>query len=111
MYMYNYQRNLDLLYETPEELPVDVSPPKRPILAILRSVAAENREVLTEDETKKVLKYYNFPVIKSKVANNVDEALVLAQEMGYPAVLKDSVSSNCQQKSCRWSHLKSNVSR
>ena len=39
MYMYNYQRNLDLLYETPEELPVDASPPKRPILAILRSVA------------------------------------------------------------------------
>ena len=36
MYMYNYQRNLELLYETPEELPVDASPPKRPIMAILK---------------------------------------------------------------------------
>ena len=88
MYMYNYQRNLELLYQTPEELPVDASPPKRPILAILRNAASENREVLTEEETKKVLKYYNFPVIKSKVANNVDEAVSLAKEMGYPAVLK-----------------------
>jgi acetyltransferase len=88
MYMYTYQRNLELLYETPEELPVDASPPKRPIMAILRNVALENREVLTEEETKKVLKYYNFPVLKSAVANNVDEAVELAKEMGYPVVLK-----------------------
>jgi acetyltransferase len=88
MYMYSYQRNLELLYETPEELPVDASPPKRPIMAILRNAAFENREVLTEDEAKKVLKYYNFPVVKTDVANNVDEAVALAQEMGYPIVLK-----------------------
>jgi len=31
LYMYQHKRNLELLYETPEELPVDVSPPKRPI--------------------------------------------------------------------------------
>jgi acetyltransferase len=88
MYMYTYQRNLELLYETPEELPMDASPPKRPIMAILRNAGFENREVLTEDEAKKVLKYYNFPVVKTGVANNVDEAVALAQEMGYPVVLK-----------------------
>ncbi len=88
MYMYNYQANIDLLYETPEELPVDASPPKRPIMAILRNAAFEGREVLTEDEAKKILKYYNFPVVKTSVANNVDEAVVFAQEMGFPVVLK-----------------------
>ena len=88
MYMYTYQRNLGLLYETPEELPVAASPPKRPIMAILRNAGFENREVLSEDEAKKVLKYYNFPVVKTGVANNVDEAVTLAQEMGYPVVLK-----------------------
>jgi acetyltransferase len=88
LYMYSYQRNLELLYETPEELPVDASPPKRPIMGILRNAAFEKREVLTEDEAKKVLKYYNFPVVKTGVANNVDEAVALAQEMGYPVVLK-----------------------
>ncbi len=88
MYMYNYQRNIDLLYETPEELPVDASPPKRPILAILRNAAFEDREILTEDEAKKILKYYNFPVVRTAVANNVDEAVAFATEMGFPVVLK-----------------------
>jgi acetyltransferase len=88
MYMYNYQANIDLLYETPEELPVDASPPKRPIMAILRNAAFDDREVLTEDEAKKILKYYNFPVVKTSAANNVDEAVAFAQEMGFPVVLK-----------------------
>ena len=88
MYMYHYQRSIDLLYETPEELPVDASPPKRPIMVILRNAAFEGREILTEDEAKKVLKYYNFPVVRTAVANNVDEAVAFAAEMGYPVVLK-----------------------
>jgi acetyltransferase len=88
MYMYNYQRNLELLYETPEELPVDASPPKRPIMAILRNASLENREELTESEAQKVLKYYNFPVLKTVVAHNVDEAVTLAQEIGFPVALK-----------------------
>jgi acetyltransferase len=88
MYMYHYQRNVELIYETPEELPVDVSPPKRPIMVILRNAAFEGREVLTEDEAKKILKYYNFPVVKTAVANNVDEAVAYSQQMGYPVVLK-----------------------
>jgi acetyltransferase len=88
MYMYNYQRNIDLLYETPEELPVDASPPRRPIMAILRNAAFEDREILTEDEAKKILKYYNFPVVRTAAANNVDEAVAFATEMGFPVVLK-----------------------
>ena len=88
MYMYNYQRNIEDLYETPEELPVDASPPKRPILAILRNAAFEDREILTEDEAKKILKYYNFPVVRTAVANNVDEAVAFATDMGFPVVLK-----------------------
>src|SRR3990172_7427764 len=88
MHMHHYQTNLDLIYETPEELPVDASPPKRPIATILRNAALEDREVLTEDEAKKVLKYYNFPVVKTVVANNVDEAVAYANQMGFPVVLK-----------------------
>ena len=88
MYMHQYQRNLELIYETPEELPVDASPPKRPITTIIRNVALDGREVLTEDEAKKVLKYYNFPVVKTASANNVDEAIAYARQMGFPVVLK-----------------------
>ena len=88
MYMYNYQRNLELLYETPEELPLDASPPRRPVMAIIRNAAFENREILTEEEAKSILKYYNFPILKDLVAHNADEAVTFAQELGFPVVLK-----------------------
>jgi acetyltransferase len=88
MYMYHYQRNLELIYETPEELPVDAAPPKRPIMSILRNAAVEDRELLTEDEAKKLLKYYSFPVISTEVAATADEAVAFARQIGYPVVLK-----------------------
>jgi acetyltransferase len=87
-YMYQYKRNLELLYETPEELPLNVVPPKRPLMVIMRNVAAENREILNEVEAKTFLEYYNFPVVNSKVAKTEDEAAQLASQVGYPVVLK-----------------------
>ncbi len=87
MYMYQYKRNLELLYETPEELPVDTVPPKRPLTVILRN-AAKEREILTEAEAKQFLEAYTIPVVKTMVAKTVDEAASLAMQIGYPVVLK-----------------------
>jgi acetyltransferase len=88
MYMYQYKLKLELLYETPEELPVDIVPPKRPLMVIIRKAAMENREILTEAEAKKLLEYYNIPVVATSVAQNADEAVTLASHIGYPVVLK-----------------------
>jgi acetyltransferase len=87
-YMCQYKRNLELLYETPEELPVDIVPPKRSLMVIMRNVAMENREILNEAEAKAFLEYYNFPVVKTKVAQTEDEAATFASQLGYPVVLK-----------------------
>ncbi len=87
MTMVQYQRNVEIIYETPEELTVE-NPPKRPINVIIRNAAAEGREILTEDEAKKILKYYDFPVVKTYAANNVDEAIAYAKRVGFPVVLK-----------------------
>jgi acetyltransferase len=88
LYMYQYKRNLELLYETPEELPVDVAPPKRPLTVILRNAVMENREMLNEAEAKAFLEYYNFPVVKTRIAKTEDEAALIATQIGYPVVLK-----------------------
>ncbi len=88
MYMYQYERNLKLLYETPEELPVDSVPPKRPLMVIMKSAAKENREILTEVEAKQLLEYYNIPVAKTLVAKTIDEAVWSASQICYPVVLK-----------------------
>jgi acetyltransferase len=77
-----------LLYETPEELPVDSVPPKRPLTVIMRNAARENREILTETEAKKLLEYYCLPTVKTLIAKTADEAARMASHMGYPVVLK-----------------------
>lgn len=87
-YMYQYKRNLELLYETPEDLPVNVIPPKRPLMVTMRNVALENRDIMTEAEAKNFLDYYNFPTVKTRVAHNEEEAVSLAAMLGYPVVLK-----------------------
>ena len=88
MYMYQYKRNLELLYETPEELAVDYVPAKRPITVIMRNAAIEHRTLLTEPEAKKLLEYYDLPVAKTAVARTADEAAALTFQIGYPVVLK-----------------------
>ncbi|MGD8507125.1 MAG: CoA-binding protein, partial [Candidatus Bathyarchaeota archaeon] len=39
MYMYQYKRNLEMLYETAEELPADITSPKVPIITIMKNAA------------------------------------------------------------------------
>jgi len=88
MYMYQYKRNLELLYETPVELPVDSVPPKQPLLSIIRNAVKEDRYTLSETESKKFLEYYNIPVVKTKIAKTADEAAICASQTGYPVALK-----------------------
>ncbi|PVX25793.1 MAG: acetyl-CoA synthetase, partial [Candidatus Bathyarchaeum sp.] len=88
LYMNQYKRNLELLYQTPEELPVDSSPPKRPIEVVIRKTAKENRENLTEIESKQILENYKIPVIQTLTAQTEDEAVFAASRIGYPLMLK-----------------------
>jgi acetyltransferase len=43
---------------------------------------------MNEAEAKTFLEYYNLPVVKTRVAGTEDEAALLAQQIGYPVVLK-----------------------
>ena len=86
--MYQYARNLELLYETPAELPIDVAPPKHNLQALLRRVASTGRLVLTEEESKRFITTYGFPIISQARAETVEEALAAAKRLGYPVVLK-----------------------
>jgi acetyltransferase len=88
MYMYEYYRNLSLLYETPEEFPVDTSPPKYHLKALMRTIAREGRETLTESESKKVLETYGIPVVKTHVATTAESASAVASAIGFPVVMK-----------------------
>lgn len=86
--MYHYARNLELLYQTPEELPVDRIPPKYHLKAMIKRIAREGREILTESESKKFLQTYDIPIAETHVAESPKIAADIAFRIGFPVVLK-----------------------
>ena len=49
---------------------------------------AEGRKILTEYESKKILRTYGIPVTMAEIATNADEAGAAASKVGFPVVLK-----------------------
>ena len=90
MYMYKYKRNIELLYETPEELPVNLAPPKNHLKLLIRKAVGEGRTVLTPQEVDKFLDAYDIPRAEAHLAKSVEQATVAASSLGYPVVLKIS---------------------
>ena len=88
LYMIQYERNLQLLQETPAELPLDEAPPKNHLKALIRRSCREGCFILTEEDSRKFLHNYGIPVIPSRMATTLEEAMAAAREMGYPVVLK-----------------------
>lgn len=89
MYMYRYRRNLDLLYETPEELSVDLEPPKSHLKVTIRRAAKdEKRSALSQSDVDRFLDAYGIQRARGNLAKTVDQASMIAGEIGYPVVLK-----------------------
>lgn len=88
LYMYNYERNLEILHETPADVPVESAPPKNSLKTLVRKALAEGRTVLTEEESKRFLATYRIPVTKTLVAATANQAAAIARSEGYPVALK-----------------------
>lgn len=58
------------------------------ISSIIQQARSEGREFLTEDEAKAIIAARGIPVVSCQVAGDEDEALLLADKIGYPVVLK-----------------------
>lgn len=58
------------------------------VKALLAGARADNRKALTEVEAKKLFDLYGLPVAKTELARTEDEAVKLANEIGYPVVMK-----------------------
>jgi acetyltransferase len=92
--MWRYSQNLQSLYETPEagrEDPYEhhlLVREHEQIKAIFDQAKREGRTLLTEFESKKVLAIYQIPTVETYVAKNQSEAAALAEQVGFPVVLK-----------------------
>ena len=55
---------------------------------IIQKILSAGRKTLTESESKSLLAQYGVPVVKEKIAQSPEEAAQLAEETGFPVVLK-----------------------
>lgn len=89
-YMWRYHKRLQSLYETPflPEETEESSQKIREITQMLVDVRQTGRTILTEYESKQVLAAYDIPTVETRLAQSANEAVQIADEMGYPVVLK-----------------------
>lgn len=55
---------------------------------IFDQVKKEGRSILTEFESKRILKQTGLPVVETKLAKSQKEAVAISQKIGFPVVLK-----------------------
>ena len=83
-----YYRNQTLLLQTPQAnnqiTPQETEGAKMLIEAVLQ----EHRKVLSEMESKAVLRAFRIPVAQTMVARTPTESLLLAEQIGFPVAMK-----------------------
>jgi acetyltransferase len=89
-YMWSYTCNLRSLYETPASFGNLDSSRETQIQAraLLETIRAAGRTILTETESKRVLGLYGIPVVNTQVSNDESDAADIAQAIGFPVALK-----------------------
>jgi acetyltransferase len=85
--MWKYTYNLRSIYETPEPAE-DLGADRERVQEIIDRARDAGRTVLTEFEAKEILAAYGIPTVETQVAHSPDEAVQLADRLGYPTVLK-----------------------
>ncbi|MBM3148346.1 MAG: acetate--CoA ligase family protein, partial [Actinobacteria bacterium] len=88
LYMYQYTKNLESLYETPADILPDYKADRDKVKRIFLDVARAGRSILTEVEAKDVLEAYGIPVVKTVVAGSAEECARTAEEIGFPVAIK-----------------------
>jgi acetyltransferase len=89
-YMWRYTYNLRGLYETPSlvEGTARSHETRRQVSDFVDQVRASGRTMLNEFEAKHLLGQYGIPVSDTRAAEDEDEAIAVAADLGYPVVLK-----------------------
>ncbi|MCS6291509.1 MAG: bifunctional acetate--CoA ligase family protein/GNAT family N-acetyltransferase [Nitrospira sp.] len=87
-YITAYYRNQRLLAQVPEPLSHHDVPDVAGARMVIETVLAERRKVLSEMESKALLSAFHIPVANTVVARSPGEALLLAEEFGFPVAMK-----------------------
>ncbi|MCS7239827.1 MAG: bifunctional acetate--CoA ligase family protein/GNAT family N-acetyltransferase [Candidatus Bipolaricaulota bacterium] len=87
MHLVDYGRNLDLLYQTPREIPVEFTVNRSKIREDFLPLF-QKEKILGERESKALLAAYGIPVTMPELARTEEEAVKIAHGLGFPVVMK-----------------------
>ncbi|MDD8026692.1 MAG: GNAT family N-acetyltransferase [Acidobacteriota bacterium] len=88
MTLVSYARNLESLYETPKDVPVDYPMDREALRAGFEPVFRASEGILSEADSKALLRACGIRVSLPIAAPTADEAVRAAEVTGYPVVLK-----------------------
>jgi len=83
-----FYRNQKILLQTPGPLSQDALPDLENARILIESALAEHRSVLSELESKALLAAFHVPIARAVLARSANEAMVIAQELGFPVAMK-----------------------
>jgi acetyltransferase len=98
LYMYEYSKELEMLYETPEDIPLDMGIPKNHLKILARNSVKAKQVLLGEEDSKKFISTYGLATTTPYLARDSLEASRIALNVGYPVVMK-IVSPDISHKS------------
>jgi acetyltransferase len=83
-----FHYNQQLLLQAPRPLSGLEAPDLSSARAMVDAVLSEQRVLLSEVESKALLDAFHIPVVATRTATSADEAVEIADAIGYPVVLK-----------------------
>ena len=90
MTMTQYINNLELLYETPKDVPVSFNYNRQSLREKYVGNIFKKSRILSEDDSKLLINDYGISTTHPELAVTEDEAVKIADKKGYPVVLKIS---------------------
>ncbi|MHB1215622.1 MAG: bifunctional acetate--CoA ligase family protein/GNAT family N-acetyltransferase [Thiobacillus sp.] len=83
-----FYENQRLLMQTPGPLSQQAEPDVEGARMIIENALAHGRHVLSEVESKALLSAFHIPIAQTMIARDPMEAMLLAQQMGFPVAMK-----------------------
>ena len=88
MTLVRYSRKLDMLFETPKEVPVSFSYDRDKLRKKYGKEIFPKNRILSENDSKMLITDYGIQVTHPQLATSEEEAIRIAHEKTYPVVLK-----------------------
>ncbi len=87
-YLSAYYQNQKLLMQMPGPLSHHLEPDVEGARMVIEGALLDKRKVLSEMESKALLSAFHIPVAQTMVAHSPNEALLIAQQLGFPVAMK-----------------------